>query len=145
MRSRQGRRLPLHRRCSHARPHHRLEPVHGARAGRRGRCVVDSQPRAEYGDAVMWTYQQSTGNLTDWFGSVLGQGYSGNGSDLDNPAAEGVIGHGPIPQGFWTIGPFETYPHLGEIVAPLMPCEGNTMDGREGGFFIHGDNQAMDH
>jgi len=93
----------------------------------------------------MWTYQQSTGNLTDWFGSVLGQGYSGNGSDLDNPAAEGVIGHGPIPQGFWTIGPFETYPHLGEIVAPLMPCEGNTMDGREGGFFIHGDNQAMDH
>jgi Protein of unknown function (DUF2778) len=93
----------------------------------------------------MWTYQQSTGNLTAPDGSLAGQGYSGNGADLDNPSAEAVIGHGPIPQGAWTIGAFETYPHLGEVVAPLLPCEGNTMDGREGGFFIHGDNAAMDH
>ena len=93
----------------------------------------------------MWTYQQSTGNLIDRFGAVLGRGYSGNGSDLNNPAAEAVVGHGPIPQGVWTIGTFETYPHLGEVVAPLLPCEGNTMDGREGGFFIHGDNPLMNH
>jgi hypothetical protein len=93
----------------------------------------------------MWTYSQSTGNLLAPDGTLAGQGYSGNGSSLDNPAAQGIIGHGPIPQGQWTIGPFETYPHLGEIVAPLEPCPGNTMDGREGGFFIHGDNQLMNH
>lgn len=93
----------------------------------------------------MWIYSQSTGTLTDRFGAVLGQGYSGNGASLDLPSAQGIIGHGPIPQGMWTIGKFETYPHLGEVVAPLLPCPGNTMDGREGGFFIHGDNQAMNH
>ena len=93
----------------------------------------------------MWTYQQSTGNLANPSGVVIGQGYSGNGADFDNPAAEMVIGHGPIPQGAWIIGKFETYPHIGEVVAPLLPCAGNTMDGREGGFFIHGDNPLMDH
>jgi hypothetical protein len=93
----------------------------------------------------MWTYSQSTGNLTDRFGSVLGQGYSGNGSDLNNPAAEGVIGHGPIPQGAWEIGPFSDHPVLGPISAPLTPAPSNDMDGRDGGFYIHGDNAQMNH
>ena len=93
----------------------------------------------------MWTYQQSTGNLTDKFGSVIGQGYSGNGADLNNPAGQGDIGHGPIPQGQWLIGEFQTYPHLGKIVALLLPAPGNNMDGREGGFFIHGDNDLLNH
>ncbi len=93
----------------------------------------------------MWTYQQSTGNLTDKFGAVIGQGYSGNGADLNNPAGQGDIGHGPIPQGAWLIGHFQTYPHLGEIVALLIPAQGNNMDGREGGFFIHGDNDLLNH
>lgn len=93
----------------------------------------------------MWTYSQSTGRLTAPDGALAGTGYSGNGAALDNPADQGEIGHGPIPQGQWTIGAFATYPHLGEIVAPLTPCVGNDMDGREGGFFIHGDNAAMDH
>jgi hypothetical protein len=93
----------------------------------------------------MWTYQQSTGNLTAPDGTLAGSGYSGNGSDLDNPAGQSDIGRGPIPEGMWTIGTFETYPHLGEVVAPLTPCPGNDMDGREGGFFVHGDNAAMNH
>lgn len=93
----------------------------------------------------MWTYHQPQGKLFDATGVLVGNGYSGNGADLNNPAGQGDIGHGPIPQGMWTIGKFETYPHLGEIVAPLLPCPGNTMDGREGGFFIHGDNAKMNH
>jgi Protein of unknown function (DUF2778) len=93
----------------------------------------------------MWKYSQSTGTLTAPDGTLAGQGYSGNGADLDDPAAEGVIGRGPIPQGEWQIGEFSTYPHLGEIVAPLQPSPGNTMDGRDGGFFIHGDNAEMNH
>lgn len=92
-----------------------------------------------------WTYEQSTGILRDTNGNEIGVGYSGNGADLNSPAAEGVIGRGPIPQGDWLIGKFQTYPHLGEVAAPLMPCAGNTMDGREGGFFIHGDNDLLNH
>jgi hypothetical protein len=93
----------------------------------------------------MWTYQQSTGKLTAPDGTLAGQGYSGNGADLNNPAAEGVIGHGPIPQGEWLIGKFGVHPVLGPISAPLMPCAGNDMDGRQGGFFIHGDNNLANH
>ena len=93
----------------------------------------------------MWIYQQSTGELTDPQGDTIGNGYSGNGSDLNSPAGQGDIGHGPIPQGKWTIGAFETLPHLGEVVAPLTPVPGNTMDGRDGGFYIHGDNALENH
>jgi hypothetical protein len=93
----------------------------------------------------MWRYEQATGNLIAPDGTLAGQGYSGNGADLDNPAAENVVGHGPIPRGMWTIGAFAAFPHLGELAAPLTPCPGNNMDGREGGFFIHGDNPAMNH
>jgi hypothetical protein len=93
----------------------------------------------------MWQYAQSTGNLTAPDGTLAGQGYSGNGANLDSPAAEGVIGHGPIPQGDWLIGKFTDHPKLGPISAPLMPCAGNTMDGRQGGFFIHGDNKLGNH
>jgi hypothetical protein len=91
----------------------------------------------------MWIYEIPTGKLFDKTGICVGRGYSGNGADLDNPAAENVVGHGPIPEGDWQIGKFETYPHLGELAAPLTPMPGNTMDGREGGFFMHGDNAKM--
>ena len=93
----------------------------------------------------MWIYQQSTGELTDPQGDTIGNGYSGNGSDLNSPAGQGDIGHGPIPQGRWQIGAFATYPHLGPIVAPLTPMPGNDMDGRDGGFFVHGDNATENH
>jgi lipoprotein-anchoring transpeptidase ErfK/SrfK len=93
----------------------------------------------------MWTYQQSTGDLTNPGGVVIGQGYSGNGSDLDNPAGQGDIGHGPIPQGEWIIGVFADRAVVGKFSVPLMPCQGNNMDGRDGGFYIHGDNPQGDH
>lgn len=94
---------------------------------------------------MSWIYSQSSGQLTDPGGAIVGVGYSGNGADLDNPAGQGDIGHGPIPQGEWTIGEFGTYVQLGQVVAPLVACAGNNMDGREGGFFIHGDNAEMNH
>lgn len=93
----------------------------------------------------MWIYQISTGDLTDPAGDSIGTGYSGNGADLDNPAAEGEVGHGPIPQGWWSIGAFFEDSDKGPIVCHLTPQEGNTMDGRQGGFMIHGDNKAMNH
>jgi hypothetical protein len=95
---------------------------------------------------VTWTYQISTGSLTDPNGGLVGYGYSGNGADLDNPAGEGDIGHGPIPEGLWNIGPFFDDPGgKGPVVCHLFPQPGNTMDGRDGGFMIHGDNAAQNH
>jgi hypothetical protein len=94
---------------------------------------------------MAFTWKTSTGEMVDDYDNVIGCGYSGNGSALNNPAAEGIVGHGPIPQGAWTIGAFETYPHLGTFVAPLTPAPDNDMDGREGGFFIHGDNSFANH
>lgn len=93
----------------------------------------------------MWIYQQSTGDLTNPLGDSIGTGYSGNGADLDNPTGQGDIGHGPIPQGWWSIGDFFDDSHKGPIVAHLSPQEGDTMDGRQGGFMIHGDNAQANH
>jgi hypothetical protein len=93
-----------------------------------------------------WTWRQSTGALTAPDGTLAGVGYSGNGADLDNSAGQGDIGHGPIPQGWWIIGEFFDDPGgKGPVVAHLSPAPGNTMDGRAGGFMIHGDNKAMNH
>jgi hypothetical protein len=94
---------------------------------------------------MAWTYSQSSGNLTDPDGVLAGQGYSGNGADLDNPAGQGDVGHGPIPQGDWTIGAFFDDPGgKGPVVAHLTPNEGTETFGRSG-FMIHGDNSEMNH
>jgi hypothetical protein len=93
---------------------------------------------------MTWRYQQSTGKLFNPAGDWIGTGYSGNGAVLDNPAAEAVVGHGPIPAGLWTIGPAETVPHLGPLAMALAPADGTDTFGRSE-FFIHGDNAAMDH
>ena len=92
-----------------------------------------------------WTYSQTTGNLIDPSGEIVGQGYSGNGADLDNPAGQADVGHGPIPQGAWTIGTFFDDPGgKGPIVAHLTPNTGTDTLGRSG-FMIHGDNSAANH
>lgn len=93
----------------------------------------------------MWTYAQTNGYLTNPAGIIVGGGYSGNGADLNNPAGQGDVGHGPIPEGRWTIGVFGDHPVLGPVSAPLAPAAGNDMDGRDGGFYIHGDNAQMNH
>jgi hypothetical protein len=92
----------------------------------------------------MWTYSQSTGNLTNPEGIVVGQGYSGNGADLNLPSADGVMDHGPIPAGMWEIGQFADRPVVGEFAAPLTPAPDTDTLGRSG-FYCHGDNPQMDH
>lgn len=90
----------------------------------------------------MWTYSQSSGVMTN--GTLSFTGYSGNGTDLNNPASEAKRDHGPIPRGLWRIGTWEVFHNqLGLRVAPLTPV-GHNADGRSG-FFIHGDNSLMNH
>lgn len=94
---------------------------------------------------MSFTYVQATGNLYDANGVRLGTGYSGRGSGLDNPAAENERAVGPIPCGRYRIGPArKPIDHLGPLAMPLDPDPSNEMVGRSG-FFIHGDNAALDH
>jgi len=98
----------------------------------------------------MWTYQQSTGNLTDPDGNPAGTGYSGgnegkNPEGINNPAAQETPCVGPCPQGMWDIGTFfDQVPGKGPIVCHLTPQEGTETFGRSG-LMIHGDNAAANH
>jgi hypothetical protein len=96
---------------------------------------------------TLWTYvRRGAGGrgclLCD--GTVRGEGYSGHGEGLNEPSAESETGVGPIPAGRYAIGAFFDHPRLGPCVARLLPLPGTVTFGRSG-FFIHGDNAAMDH
>ena len=93
----------------------------------------------------MWVYTQRTGSMYKPDKSLLTHGYSGNTIGLNNPDKQEMIGVGPIPRGEYTIGPAHApIDHLGRLALPLYPAPMNAMHGRSG-FFIHGDNPAMNH
>ena len=85
-----------------------------------------------------WIYAQKTGNMfhiENGAPVLRGSGYSGNGADENNPAAQFVQLHGPIPQGWYTMGPPQQFKNMLNCL-PLTPDPGNTMGGRSG-FLIH--------
>lgn len=88
----------------------------------------------------MWTYVQRSGHLLH-NGELVGSGYSGFEQGKNDPAWQDVIGVGPIPSGYYTIGRPTCVevpgPH-GPFVLPLTPDPKNEMHGRAG-FLIHGD------
>lgn len=94
---------------------------------------------------LCYEYYQSTGSLylasDQNDGTLIGRGYSGKGSGLNNPAEEGLIARGPIPRGLWRIHPPIRHARLGDIALrlsrPVIPY------GRSG-FYIHGDNRRAD-
>ncbi len=92
---------------------------------------------------MTWTFQQSTGQMTDPNGDVVATGYSGHNGGINDPSQQATPNVGPLPQGNYTIGPAHTPPdHLGVFALPLYPDAANQMFGRFG-FFIHGDNVHM--
>ena len=90
----------------------------------------------------MWTYRQSTGELSQSVTHV-GNGYAGTGAGRNNPAMQHVKRTGPIPRGIYAIGPAYKHPHLGPICMNLEPDPVNEMFGRDA-FRMHGDNPAGD-
>lgn len=91
----------------------------------------------------MWTYKQSTGELSH-DGALVGKGYSGANPDgKNNPAMESIANVGPIPQGRWQVvgKPFDTTTH-GPFCLRLWPAVSTMTYGREG-FLIHGDSLEM--
>ena len=85
-----------------------------------------------------WIYEQSTG-MFYLNGVGKGIGYAGNGIYKNNPAAESVKNHGPLPRGIYTMEPpIDTKTH-GPFVMWLIPDPANQMFDRSG-FGIHGDS-----
>lgn len=95
----------------------------------------------------MLTYSQSSGTLT-----LNGRNFpahAGKLQGLNNPEQQDVHGIGPIPQGAYTLGPWQdgseysaADARLGPFVSRLTPDPGNEMFGRDG-FFIHGGNGTV--
>lgn len=92
----------------------------------------------------MWTYQITTGELTDPNGAFTGTGYSGKaGPWRNNPDAEPTQAEGPVPEGRWLIGVAHTSPNTGPMTMDLDPLTGTNTYGRSL-FRIHGDNANHD-
>lgn len=99
---------------------------------------------------LYWQYSQSTGELK-YFNNetlqytVVGKGYSGVGKGLNNPNMQNVQDTGPIPAGYWVIGPAYTHDKLGPVTMNLYPFKGTeTFDRDRLSFRIHGDNRFND-
>ena len=86
----------------------------------------------------MYSYSQSTGNLTDASGGLVTVGYSGHGDGLNNPAMQDVPDVGPLPQGLYSLGAPIDHPKLGPFAIPLIPHAGDELFGRSD-FYLHGD------
>ena len=108
---------------------------------------------------LCWIYVQSTGAMySDYMNSNVfvyaGTGYSGMGQGLNNPGDQFTQNVGPIPQGFYDIGPLQNNPicaHCGPGGGPkflgnsmrLTPDPDNNMgDPPRSGFLIHGGNMT---
>jgi len=95
---------------------------------------------------MTWTYSQGSGFLDDPDGTFCGQCYSGHGDGLNNHAMEAVVGVGPIPWGTYKIGPARVpIDHLGPVAMPLTVVAFDDPTITRSGFFMHGDNSAMNH
>lgn len=89
-----------------------------------------------------WVFVQRTGHVYGPSGSWYLTAYAGNGDFKDNPDAEFIKNHGPLPVGGYTMQTPLEGTHLGPCAIPLEPDSTNDMQGR-GDFFIHDD--SLDH
>ncbi len=96
----------------------------------------------------MWTYVQSTGELVDASGEVVGRGYAGGGLDKENeeaaagknnPEMQNVPFVGPLPEGNYGFEAPVDSRVVGRYALRLDPDAANEMYGRDG-FFMHGDS-----
>ena len=86
----------------------------------------------------MWTYSQSTGQLSK-DGIPVACGYSGCGDAKNNPSCQDKKCEGPIPQGRWQIVELFDSPKNGPYCLRLLPEDQTITFGRDG-FLIHGDS-----
>jgi hypothetical protein len=87
---------------------------------------------------MTWTYVQRTGSLLH-NGFLVGSGYAGRYTGKNNPDMQSVHETGPLPCGWYTIGPAYEHPTLGPVTMNLTPDASNEMFGRSE-FRMHGDS-----
>lgn len=92
----------------------------------------------------MFVFKQSTGQISDYSGAVIGTGYSGSGKGINNPDMQSVPDVGPIPCGLWVMevivngaGEWTDYKQKKSPVIRLTPKQETETFGRSG-FLIHG-------
>lgn len=85
----------------------------------------------------MYTFKISTGEMFDGSGQRLGIGWAGQPPYKNDPNHVDKKNVGPLPPGFYTIGPVYRHPRLGPVVMNLEPDPDNQMFNR-GDFRIHG-------
>lgn len=88
----------------------------------------------------MFVYHQDTG-LFARDGLAIANGYSGYPPHVNVPDSEALHGLGPIPRGYWTIGPAYAHATLGPVTMNLTPAGGIYPHDRNL-FRIHGDRVA---
>lgn len=86
-----------------------------------------------------WRYEQATGRLYDPEGALRGYGYAGFEEGKNHPDFEAMANIGPIPCGFYSIGPAYHHEHLGPVCMNLDSLEGTDTYGRAL-FRIHADS-----
>lgn len=95
----------------------------------------------------MWTWQQTSGQMLNATGTLIGTGYAGRGDGLNDQAMQSEKGIGPLPRGKYTIGPLLSSHTVGNVVlvwcAQLTPDPANEMFDRAG-FMIHGRKSLTD-
>ncbi len=94
----------------------------------------------------MWIYGQATGALVAGSARILvaeATGYAGNGPCRNEPSAQAIKNHGPIPRGLYTLDSVADSLHTGPFTITLTPDKRNVMHGRAA-FRIHGDDQEHD-
>lgn len=84
----------------------------------------------------MITFHQRSGK-TYRDTELIATGWAGQLEGINNPDLQHVANIGPLPRGFYTIGPAYDHPHLGPLTMNLTPDPGNEMYGRDN-FRIHG-------
>lgn len=107
-----------------------------------GKTIIKADPKKHA--VAPWVYEQATGELFRFdSGDLVGKGYSGKASALNDGAQEHIKGVGPIPRGLYMIGRPRHSERTGRFVLDLTPLGHNAM-GRSG-FQIHGDNKNGDY
>jgi hypothetical protein len=76
--------------------------------------------------------------------ALIGYGYSGQPSFLNDIHKENLKNIGPLPAGMYTITSVYNDPKRGDHACVLTPMPGNNMYDR-GGFLIHGDTATESH
>lgn len=91
----------------------------------------------------MWTYKQSTGEMTKPDGTRYGFGFAGHSEGLNNPAKQNQAMVGPLPQGDYTMVGFrENDSHTGMCTIVLASDPKNNTFGRSA-FRIHGSRNLL--